>query len=147
MSRITLTDIPRIVEKYENDLSAYKENLAITGKTLERALKEQPVWSAYYGERLCELNTLVKYMETQVKRVRGVLTVQYNENYNPSLSERMMDKYIDREQEFLSMHDLLLELKEIKEKYELILDAFNRRGFALRDLTLAMVNEIQEASL
>lgn len=147
MSRIKLTDIPGIIEKYEKDLSAYKDNLAVSGKTLERALKEQPTWSAYYGERLCELNTLVKYMETQVKCVRGKLTVQYNENYNPSLSERMMDKYIDREEDYLLMYDFMLELKEIKDKYELVLDAFNRRGFALRDLTLAMVNEIQGASL
>lgn len=147
MSRIKLTDIPTFIERYENDLSTYQENLTISGKTLERALKEQPTWSAYYGERLVELNTVVKYLEGQVKMVRGRLTAQYNENYNPSLSERMMDKYIDREQEYLSIYDLLLEVKEIQGKYELVLEAFNRRGFALRDITLARVNEIQEASL
>lgn len=147
MSRIELTDIPSLVAQYEEDLSSYTENLTITGKTLERALKEQPTWSAYYGEKLVELDILVKYMEAQVKRVRGKLVVQYNENYNPALSERMMDKYIDKEPEYLSIYDFMLEIKGIRDKYELVLEAFNRRGFALRDLTAARVAEVQSYTL
>lgn len=144
---VVLADIPKIIEQYENDLSEYSNNLTIRGKTLETALKEQPTWSAYYGERAVELSTVVKFLESQIKRVRGKLTVQYNENYNPALSERMMDKYIDREEEYLSMNELYLTIKELYDKYELVLDAFNRRGFALRDLTAARVAEVQSYSL
>lgn len=137
-----LTQLPDIILKYETDLNEYDQHLTIKGKTLEYALKEQPTWSAYYGQRAVELSTLVKYLESQVKRVRGVLTVQYNENYNPALSERMTDKYIDRENEYLSIYELYLEVKELLDKYEMILEAFNRRGFALRDITAAKINSV-----
>ena len=85
MSRLTLKDIPDIVATYEEDLAEYTTNLTITGKTLEKALKEQPVWSAYYGERLCELNIVVKYLETQVKATRGRLNIKYTEGYSRTL--------------------------------------------------------------
>lgn len=142
-----LVNISSIIEQYENDLDSYENNLKIKGKTLETALKEQPTWSAFYGERAIELNTLVKFLDAHVKKVRGGLTVQYNENYNPALSDRMMEKYIDREQSYLDINELLLEVKELADKYSLILDSFNRRGFALRDITQAKINSIQMDTL
>jgi hypothetical protein len=136
-----------LLERYENELSLYEHDLTIKGKLLSFALKEQPTRSAYYGDRAIELATLVKHFEAQVKRVRSGLVRQYNEHYNPVLSERMLEKYIDGEDAYLSMNSLLLEVKEIANKYDMVVEAFNRRGFALRDLTLAHVNEIQGVSL
>lgn len=137
-----LNQLLDVISQYETDLNEYEQHLTLKGKTLEYALKEQPTWSAYYGERAVELSTLVKHLEVQIKRVRGKLTVQYNENYNPSLSERMTEKYIDRESEYLSIYELYLEVKELLDKYEMILESFNRRGFALRDITAAKINSV-----
>lgn len=142
-----LSNFYTILESYESDLLECKDNIAIRGKTLETALKEQPAWSAYYGERAAELSTLVKYMDVQVNRVRAQHTVRYKENYNPALSERLMDKYIDKEQDYLDMYEMYLEVKELHEKYIQVLEAFNRRGFALRDITQARIAEIQGVTL
>lgn len=139
--------LPSLLEKFEDDLSSYEKDLTIKGKLLGFALKEQPTRSAYYGDRAIELATLVKHFEAQVKRVRSGLIKQYVNNYSVALSERMLEKYIDGEIDYLNMNSLLLEVKELAEKYNMVVDAFNRRGFALRDLTLAHVNEIQGVSL
>jgi hypothetical protein len=141
------TGLLQLLEKYEDDLSQYEKDLTLKGKLLGFALKEQPTRSAYYNDRAIELSTLVKHFELQVKKVKSSLTRQYNENYNPALSDRMLEKYIDGEESYLSMNSLLLEVKELASKYEMVVEAFNRRGFALRDLTLCHINEIQGVSL
>lgn len=142
-----LSNFYEILAVYENDLAECQQNLTIKGKTLEFALKEQPTWSAYYGERAAELSSLVKFMDMHVNRIRGHHTVRYKENYNPALSERMMDKYIDKEEDFLDMYEMYLEVKELHEKYVMVLEAFNRRGFALRDITQSRIAEIQGVTL
>lgn len=139
-----LSNFDDIIKMYESDLLDCRDNITIRGKSLETALKEQPAWSAYYGERAAELSILVKYLDMQVNRVRAQHTVRYKENYNPALSERLMDKYIDKEQDYLDMFEMYLEVKELHEKYLQVLEAFNRRGFALRDLTTAKVHQLQD---
>lgn len=142
-----MSNLSDLLDQYTADLASYAQNLTIAGKTLETALKEQATWSAFYGERSVELGIIVKYLEGQIKKIRAKLTVQYNENYNPALSERMTDKYIDREDDYLDMNELLLEVQELLDKYKMVLDAFNRRGFALRDITLCRVHELHESTL
>ena len=142
-----LKNLNNVLYAYENELAEYYNHLAITGKTLGQALKEQATYSALYGEKGIELSVLLKYIDSLIKQTRSKLIRRYNENYNPALSERMVEKYVDGEQEYIDLYSKWLEVKELCDKHELIVDAFNRRGFALRDLTTSYVNEIQGVTL
>jgi len=138
-------NIINIIDEYEQYLIGYEDNLQIKTKTLEYALKEQASWTAYYGERKNELKTIVNYLDTQVNKIRSTLYAQYNETHSRALTDRAIEKYIDREPEYISMWELHAEVKEVLDKYEMVLDAFNRRGFALRDITagrIAMIHDI-----
>lgn len=142
-----IKSLPQILEHYENDLMGYENNITMAGKTIEFCLKEQATWTAYYSERKSEIKTLVNYIESQIKHVRGSLYVQYNEMYNPALGDRAIEKYIDREEEYISLNRLLLECQELLTKYDMLLDAFNRRGFALRDITSLRIASLNETVL
>lgn len=141
------SNIVNIIEEYEQMLVGYEEHLQIKSKTLEVALKEQASWTAYYNERKAELKTLVNYLELQINKIRSELYVQYNENYNPALSDRAIEKYIDREPNYLNMWELQAEVKELLDKYDMVVDAFNRRGFALRDITASRIAMIHDNTL
>lgn len=142
-----ITKIVNALVPYENGLKNAIDNVTIKGKTLEVALREQPTWSAFYLERSIELSTLCKQLEQELKRIRSNLTVRYNENYNPALSERMIEKYIDKESEYCTMYEIYLEVKELHSKYEGLVDVFKSRGFTLRDITLSRVHDIQGDTL
>ncbi len=136
-------NIELIVNNYESDLLNYEDNLTMIGKTIEYCLKEQPRWTAYYAERKVEIKSVVAWLESQTKKVRSRLYVEYHENYSIALGERVIEKYIDREDEYLNYNSYLLEFQEILGKYEMLLDAFNKRGFALRDIVQSRINSIQ----
>ncbi len=138
-------NLPELIVQYETELKEAEANLKITGKILDLALREQGAWPVYYGQRRAELKTLMKYLDARVSAVRGRLTRNYFENCNPKQSERMIDKYVDYEQEYLSMYHLYLEVAELYEKYDAVCEAFTIRGFALRDLTTARVEQIQNS--
>lgn len=139
--------LPNVIATYEDGLAEVQDNLRLTGKLHDKALQEQATWPIYYSERRAELKTLMKYLDAQVYAVRGRLTRKYNENYSKQLGERMMNSYIDAEEEYLRMHELYLEVAELHDKYDAVVDAFDKRGFALRDLTSARIAQIQNATL
>ena len=152
MSRIpdlgkNFENLPAILIEYDEDLSLANERLAVKGKVIEEALKEQAAWPVFYDQKLRELKTVLKFMDSRVAYTRGKLTRQYNENYSRELSERTRDKYIDNEDEFMSINELYLEIYELTEKYEAVVDAFKVRGFALRDITTLRVNSIHTGTL
>jgi len=138
------TNLPDLLAEYNAELDRVPERLAIRGKTLAVAQQEQTAWPYYYEARRAELKTLVKYFDGQMSKVRGSLTRRFNENYSMKLGERQINAYIDNEKEYLSMLELYLEVNEIYEKYTAVADAFTKRGFALRDLTEAKVNQLHD---
>ena len=139
--------LPDIIAKYDNDLLLIEQNLRLTGKTLDFALKEQGTWPSYYSQRRAEIKTLMKHLDACVYSVRSSLTRRYVENHSRQLGERLISTYVDSEAEYLSIYGLYLEVAELYDKYDAVVEAFDKRGFALRDLTLARTHSIQDATL
>lgn len=135
-------NLPDMIMAYVDELDLAGDRLKIKGKSLEVAQQEQCAWPIFYEVRKAELKILVKHFNAEVSRVRGNLSRRFNENYSRQLGERMINSYIDAEDEYLKMNQLLLEVDELYEQYGAVCDAFTKRGFALRDLTTAKVNQL-----
>lgn len=144
---LDFVNLPTILGQYEDMLAEALPIITIKDKTLEYAQREQCAYYVYYDERRAELKTLVKYLTAHVAKVRGGLVRQYNEHGNRALGERMINSYVDNETTYLKAYELLLEVEELYDKYVAVVDAFNKRGFALRDVTLARVHDLNSTSI
>jgi hypothetical protein len=136
-----------VISSYDEDIDAVPARLKMLGKTLGAALNEQAAWPAYYGMRRAEIKALVSYMESKENKTRSTIARKYVENYSKVLGDRMINTYIDSDPEYLSVHELKLEVVELYDKFNAIMDALDKRGFALRDTTLARVNDLENAGL
>lgn len=139
--------LDEILEEYRQLIEQAPANLRIIGKPLGKANGEQAGWSAYYDERRVELKTLMKHVEMRVASVRGKLYRQYTEIHSRELSDRMKDKYIDNDSDYITMNEVLIEVEEVYEKMAAIVEAFKARGFALRNMTELAVHEITETTI
>jgi hypothetical protein len=126
--------LPDILSTYQADVDVAESRLALRGKTGAEALKEQTGYSAYYGMRKAEINKLLKYLDGQVSACRSRLYVGYNKS-DRALGDREREKYINNEPEYLSYHELYLEVEELRDKFSAICDAWTARGFSIRDWT------------
>lgn len=143
---VSFANLPNLIAEYEAALEEAKRILPVKGKTLDAALKEQTA-VVFFDERRAEVKSLVKFMEIQVAKVRGGLVRRLNESHAKALGERMINSYIDNEDSYVQMHELLLEVEELYEKYTAVVEAFNKRGFALRDITQARIADVHDSIL
>lgn len=139
--------LPKVLAEYESALQDVDKHLSIQGKTIEAANRENPSWHSYYDQKRVELHTLVKYVEAQVARVRGKLFRSYTEAHQRELSDRAKDKYIDNEEAYLETYEILLEVKELYDKYQAVCDAFQTRGYALNNITKIRVASLEDVIL
>lgn len=140
-------NLPSILATYDDELKNSEQELAIKGKSLENANKENPSLYAYYDQRRLELKTLVDYMDNQVQRARGRLFRTFTENFNRDLSDRAKDKFIDNEQGYLDIYEIYLEVKDLQQQYESVVEAFKLRGYALKNITEIRVHQIENVVL
>lgn len=142
-----LKNVPATLFKYEDALQGYEDNLKIKGKNLEKANVENPSWLAYYDQRRIELNSLAKFVEMKLEQTKGKLWKMYTENYSRELSARDKDQYISREPEYLKVYQVLITVEELLKKYGSVVDAFQNRGYALRNITSLRVSSMEDVVL
>lgn len=136
-----------VLAEYDKHLTELEPRISLKGKTIEAANKEQVAWYLFYDQKRAELDTLAKYMWTRVERERSILLKKYTEVYSKVLSERAKDKYIDKDEEFLVINELYLEVYELHEKYKSVVEAFKARGFALRNIGALRIASLQDGIL
>jgi hypothetical protein len=130
------------IQEYEKVLDGAKDDIAMKGKQLDVALRENPSLSYFYGVRKAELSVLHKKVEARVYAIRGRLHRWFKENDSRTSSERQLDKYVDSHEEYLTAVEVLLWIEEVYKKYIEIETALEKRGFALRDFTSARIKEV-----
>jgi hypothetical protein len=136
------------LEKYEEELDKAESRISMRGKSLAEAQKEQTAWPIYYALRRAELTIIWKRMSARVAAIRGRLHRFMKETDAMGSSERQIEKYIDANDEFLCANELLLYVEEVYKKYNEVLDhGFDKRGFALRDITQARIHDIHNETL
>lgn len=140
-------NLPKMLEVYDRDLDQAEEKLRITGKKLEVSNSENSAWLYYYDQRRVELHSLVKFFKTEESKVRGILYKSYKENYKVALGERDIIRYIDSEQEYLKIHNLLIEVEEMYEMYKAVVDAFISRNYSLSAITKARIASLENADI
>ena len=143
----SIAKLPQILREYEAAISEAEEIIKVKGKKLEAANVENAPWQHFYDQKRIELYTLVKYLESEVARVRSKLFRSYKENHSIELSEREIGRYIDGEKAYLDMNELYLEVKEMYEKYQGIVNAFTVRGYALNNITKIRVASLEDVEL
>ena len=136
-----------ILDSYERSYAGFEDNLAITGKSLEKANIEHASWMSYYDERRVELNSLVKHYETKIQTIRGNMWVSYTETFSIALGSRDKDMYINKEPKYLAAKELLLIVEEVAKKFESVVEMFKQRGFALRNITNVRVAALEDVIL
>lgn len=141
------SELPTIVDEYSKILDEAPSALTMKGKTIEQCLKEQASEPIVYADIKAELETIHKGLNKSLDALRSRLYRQYVEKYTRALSDRAIDKFIDGDDDVNAYLDLIIMVKEQLDRSSAVLNAFDTRGFALRDVTQIRINQLHKTLL
>lgn len=137
-------DLLNTIQLYENEYANAAEHIAMKGKQLGECQREQASFAYYYGVKKVEIGAILKRVENKIAAIRGRLYQHIKEHNSFDLSDRMIDKYVDANEEYQSAADIQEYAEEVYKKYCEIERAFEKRGFAIRDYTESRVHQIHK---
>ena len=139
--------LPAVLSEYDKELDLIESRLTLENITLERANMENPTWLSFYDQKKVELKILNDYMEMRVNQCRGRLFARYKENNMVSLNATEINQYINNEDAYVELFEILLEVQEMYEKYKQVIEAFKARGYALNNITKIRVASLEDVIL
>ena len=142
-----LSNLPTIIQRYDDEIAKAKEHLTLDGKSLLEANREQASWYCHYYRLYQEVKSIQSVVEAKVEAKRGDLWRQFKENYSIALSSTDINHYIDGNASYGKMKQLLIVATEMVGMMNALVKAFEQRGYVLRNLTEARVHEVENALL
>lgn len=141
------SNLPNVLLDYQQCLKDTKQQLTLEGKTLKRANVENSSWQHFYDQKASELKNLCDFFELHTQKIRSHLFKKYKENYSRELSDREINQYINGESQYISSYEMLLEIKELLNKYQSVVNAFTSRGYSLNNLTKLYTTNLENSPL
>jgi hypothetical protein len=138
------SNLVTILDEYDEILTLAEGDLTLVGKTLHDANRDQPIHVRYYSSKLVEIKSLQKHIDARANVIRGTLWGKFKENHSISLGTRDIDQYIAKEPSYSDVMEIIVLVSETVQQFEVLVEAFKSRGFALRNITNARIAEVQE---
>lgn len=133
-----------VIELYQQDLMEADEIIKLKGKQIDFANVEHSGWANYYHQKGVEVKNIKDYMEMRLEAVVGQLWSRYVEHYDRQLSQKDIEKYIKKDQEYLDMLEQCLKINELWGQFERVRESFKTRGYNLNNLTKLITAGVHE---
>lgn len=142
-----LSSVVSYLKRYEDQLEEIRSIFQIEGKKLEAVNRTLPGYLARYDEIYNELKTLEDFLDKKRDTIVAPLWKKYNEKYSRQLSMRDITAYIAGEPDYVSITELILEVKLLKEKYGAVVKALEQMGWSLKNIVELRIHELQDVVL
>lgn len=138
--------LPTFLEHFEKEATAAKGLLSMKGK-LEMVSQRLPVEMDMRFTQLQILNAALEFFEKQLEKTRSILYRKYLERYDRALSSRDVDKYVDGEEEVISLALLINEISLMRNIFISITKAIDAKGFQINNITKLRTAGLEDATI
>jgi hypothetical protein len=138
-----LSNLPDLITLYDAEVEQAEQNLMLEGKNLVTANSEQPMWYHHYNKLLQQLKIAQKFVDNKLDAKKGSLWIQFKENHSRALAATDISHYIENEKSYADIKTMALVVGEMVGEMEVLVKAFEQRGYTLRNLTELRVHELQ----
>lgn len=139
-------EIPSAIEFYEVELKQALLETKIVGN-LERSAQDLSGITSYRFSQLQELEAILKFLNIQYDKMRSNHYRKYLEHYQRALSDRSIEKYIDGENDIVSMSNIINDISLIRNKYLAIMKGLDVKNWQISNITRLRVVGMEDSTL
>lgn len=142
-----LSNVPAFIDHFEQELTVARKELLLGGKTLEKHAAELPGLIEYRFAQLQEIEAVLEFLNTKLRKDRSAEFKKFLENYNRSLSSRDAEKYVDGVQSIVDLSLLINEIALLRNKFLGISKGFEAKNFMTGHIIRLRVAGLDDASI
>jgi hypothetical protein len=138
--------LPDCIDYFENQLEEARIECGMKGN-IELNSSKIPGIVEHRFNQLQEIESILEFLNIQLRKIRSIHYKKYLENYQRALTSRDVEKYIDGEDEVVSMSQLVNEFALLRNKYLGLMKAIDSKQFQINNIVKLRVAGLDDAEL
>ncbi len=141
-----ISHINDCMDYFEDELAEARKECQIKG-SLEQASARLPGIFEYRYSQLQEIESILEYLNIELRKIRSQQFKKYKETYNTELSDRIIDKYIDGEDEVVDWSKILNSIALIRNQYISITKSLDQKNWQIGHIVRLRTAGIEDTQI
>jgi len=141
-----LSNVSDAIEFFNGELLVARTEVSLTGG-IEYASSSLPGHMEYRFSQLQEIEAILEYLNIALRRERAQTLRKFMEHYNREMSSREAEKWVDGEDDIVTMSELINEVALVRNKYLGIIKSLEIKAFQINNITKLKVVGLDDAEI
>jgi len=141
-----LAVLPECITYFDAELPQARYDCALKGN-VEKLSREIPQIVEHRFNQLQEIEAILENLNIQLRKLRSKKYRQFLEHYQRALTSRDAEKYIDGEDEVVTMQLLINEFALIRNKFHGVIKALEAKQFQINNVIKLRVAGLDDVTL
>ena len=142
----SLAVLPECITYFDAELPQARYDCALKGN-VEKLSREIPQIVEHRFNQLQEIEAILENLNIQLRKIRSKKYRQFLEHYQRALTSRDAEKYIDGEEEVVTMQLLINEFALIRNKFQGVIKALDAKQFQINNVIKLRVAGLDDVTL
>ena len=142
----SLTVLPECITYFDTELQQARYDCTLKGN-VEKLSREIPQIVEHRFNKLKEIEAILENINIQLRQIRSKKYRQFLEHYQRALTSRDAEKYIDGEEEVVTMQQLINEFALIRNKFQGVIKALDAKQFQINNVIKLRVAGLDDVTL
>ena len=142
----SLTVLPECITYFDTELQQARYDCTLKGN-VEKLSREIPQIVEHRFNQLQEIEAILENLNIQLRQIRSKKYRQFLEHYQRALTSRDAEKYIDGEEEVVTMQQLINEFALIRNKFQGVIKALDAKQFQINNVIKLSVAGLDDVTL
>ena len=147
-SKVTanMGEIVNAISHFEKEIDQAKYECGMKGN-LEKQSRDMPGIVEHRFNQLQEVEAILEYLNTEMRKLRSKIFRKYLENYNRALSSRDAEKFVDGEDDVVNLQYVINDFSLVRNKFIGVIKALEAKQFQINNIVKLRAAGLEDITL
>ena len=139
-------EIVNAISHFEKEIDQAKYECGMKGN-LEKQSRDMPGIVEHRFNQLQEVEAILEYLNTEMRKLRSKIFRKYLENYNRALSSRDAEKFVDGEDDVVNLQYVINDFSLVRNKFIGVIKALEAKQFQINNIVKLRAAGLEDITL
>lgn len=141
-----MSEIVSAISHFEREIDQARLECSMKGN-LERQSRDMPGIVEHRFNQLQEVEAILEYLNTEMRKIRSKTFRKYLESYNKALSSRDAEKYVDGEEDVVALQYLINDFSLVRNRCMGVIKALEAKQFQINNIVKLRAAGLEDVTL